>query len=71
MINVLFSAPLVMSSQVFIKPEPQIEVQRIEQKVDLGQVAPKPSQSLPQRDDDWFVLSEVCSKEAVIPPTGI
>ncbi|XP_071372176.1 uncharacterized protein [Centroberyx affinis] len=72
--EVSYSPPvsLAVPSQVYPDVlQPVIEVKTIEQKpklVLLEQIRQQPSQPLPERDDDWFVLFEAMREKAVIIP---
>ncbi|XP_039973220.1 uncharacterized protein LOC120783904 isoform X3 [Xiphias gladius] len=64
---------LAVPSQIYPSVEHQIEVKSKEQKfqqVDRDQIRPQPSQPLPERDDDWFVLFDTIREEAVILPSA-
>lgn len=70
----LLSVSLAVPSQMYPSIQPQIEAVSIEQKlqqVELDQVRVQPSQPLPERDDDWFVLFDAIREEAVVLPLGI
>ncbi|XP_055019698.1 uncharacterized protein LOC110171719 isoform X3 [Boleophthalmus pectinirostris] len=56
-------------AQILPKPEPKVEVEVkvAEKRADAVQIKPRPSQSLPQREDGWFVLFE--SRSRLILPT--
>ncbi|XP_035528044.1 uncharacterized protein LOC118335725 [Morone saxatilis] len=63
---------LALPRQMYESVQPQIEVISIERKLqqaDLDQIRLQPSQPLPERDDDWFVLFDAIREEAVIPPS--
>ncbi|XP_042281134.1 titin-like isoform X2 [Thunnus maccoyii] len=69
-----FVPPVSVPQPAKIYPDiqPEIEVKSIEQKlpqVDLEQIRQQPSQPLPERDDDWFVLLDAVREEAVIKPS--
>ncbi|XP_041648442.1 uncharacterized protein LOC121513033 isoform X2 [Cheilinus undulatus] len=62
---------LAAPSQIYPSVEPQIEVISKEQKfqqVEFEQIKLQPSQPLPERDDDWFVLFDAVREKAVIAP---
>ncbi|XP_074539406.1 uncharacterized protein LOC141800641 isoform X1 [Halichoeres trimaculatus] len=57
------------SQILYPKVQPQIEVISTERKqVVYEQIRPQPSQPLPGRDDDWFVLFDAVREEAVKAP---
>ncbi|CAK6960487.1 uncharacterized protein LOC128367095 [Scomber scombrus] len=63
---------LPLPAKIYPDIQPVIEVKRKEQKlpkVDLDQIRQQPSQPLPERDDDWFVLFDAVREEAVIRPS--
>ncbi|KAF7665728.1 hypothetical protein LDENG_00132620 [Lucifuga dentata] len=63
---------LIVPSQIYPDViQPVIEVKSIEQEeqmVDIDQIRFQPSQPLPGRDDDWFVLFDAVRDETVIVP---
>ncbi|XP_030013889.1 uncharacterized protein LOC115435549 isoform X3 [Sphaeramia orbicularis] len=63
--------PVVVSSQMYPSPQPQIAVKRVERKVDLEQIRSQPSQPRPERDDDWFVLFDAVRERAVTPLAAV
>lgn len=70
----LFSVSVVVPRQIYPSVQPRTEVISIERKlqqVDLDQIRLQPSQPLPERDDDWFVLFDAIREETVILPPGI
>lgn len=70
----MFAVSLAVPSQIYPSVQPRIEVISIERKlqqVDPDQIRLQPSQPLPERDDDWFVLFDAVREEAVILPSGI
>ncbi|XP_055084148.1 uncharacterized protein LOC117383366 isoform X4 [Periophthalmus magnuspinnatus] len=62
-----FKPTVVPAAQIIPKSEPKVEVKVTERKADAVQIKPRPSQPLPQREDDWFVLLEPRSR--LILPT--
>lgn len=53
--------------------QPAIDIMRTEQKLQpvVAQLELKPSQPLPERDNDWFVMFEAFREEPVKFPAGI
>lgn len=48
-----------------------ISIERKMAQIDVEQIRLQPSQPVPERQDDWFVLSELIGEEAVPLPSGI
>lgn len=48
-----------------------ISTERKMEQIDVEQIRLQPSQPMPERRDDWFVLSELIGEEAVSLPSGI
>lgn len=70
----MFSVSLAVPSQIYPIVKPGIEMISIERKlrqVDDDQMRLQPSQPMPERDDDWFVLFDTVREEAVTLPSGI
>ncbi|XP_070821751.1 uncharacterized protein [Chaetodon trifascialis] len=66
--------PVSLATPVKIDPSvpPQIEVVSTErklQRVDLDQIRLQPSEPLPQREDDWFVLFDAIREKPVVLPS--
>ncbi|XP_028280977.1 uncharacterized protein LOC114448296 isoform X4 [Parambassis ranga] len=64
--------PVFVPPSTKIYPDVPVEVKTVEQKlqqIDFVQIRPQPSQLLPERDDDWFVLFDAVREKAVIIPT--
>nr|XP_046256671.1 uncharacterized protein LOC124065372 isoform X14 [Scatophagus argus] len=63
---------LAEPSQMYPSVQPGSEVISIEQKLQQVDLDQKPSQPLPQRDDDWFVLFDaIREKPVVVPPVAV
>ncbi|XP_026148920.1 uncharacterized protein LOC113122119 isoform X2 [Mastacembelus armatus] len=65
---------LEVPSQIYQSVEVETDVKNVElklQQVDLKQVRPPPSQPLPKRDDDWFVLLGAAREGAARLPSVI
>lgn len=68
----LFSVPLAVQSQIYVQPGIEIINTELKwQQGDVDKIMLQPSQPLPGRDDDWFVLFDTVREEAVSLPSGI
>ncbi|KAM7420588.1 hypothetical protein PAMA_015018 [Pampus argenteus] len=66
---------LPLPAKMYPDVRPVVEVKSIERKppqVDLDKIRQQPSQPLPERDDDWFVLYDITRENpVVIPPVAV
>lgn len=70
----LLSVSPAAPGQIYPSVRPQIEVVSTErelQRADLDRIRLQPSQPLPEREDDWFVLFDAIREKPVILPAGM
>lgn len=69
-----FLVPLAAPSQIYPSVPAGIKMistERKMQQIDVDQIRLQPSQPMPERQDDWFVLLERIGEDAVPLPAGI